>query len=154
MRFDCLCLSCVTEAVAERRWGTSGQRLTQPVAPIRGWAPVLCKDQTWPFLVWLVFCWFFFFPLVFFLQSLPLRWAGGEILSFLDFAIQLMCACLHPTRLMTAAWAWTLTLGCVSVHSMRCQSILHMAMFRYKKDTAIKYSRILNDHFKVGHAYY
>ncbi|NWH50484.1 AFF1 protein, partial [Fregata magnificens] len=31
---------------------------------------------------------------------------------------------------------------------MRCQSILHMAMFRYKKDTAIKYSRILNDHFK------
>ncbi|KFW09355.1 AF4/FMR2 family member 1, partial [Eurypyga helias] len=31
---------------------------------------------------------------------------------------------------------------------MRCQSILHMATFRYKKDTAIKYSRILNDHFK------
>ncbi|XP_050751281.1 AF4/FMR2 family member 1 isoform X1 [Gymnogyps californianus] len=35
-----------------------------------------------------------------------------------------------------------------AVLCMRCQSILHMVMFRYKKDTAIKYSRILNDHFK------
>ncbi|NXS40807.1 AFF1 protein, partial [Balaeniceps rex] len=35
-----------------------------------------------------------------------------------------------------------------AVLCMRCQSILHMTMFRYKKDTAIKYSRILNDHFK------
>ncbi|NXA54895.1 AFF1 protein, partial [Nothocercus julius] len=35
-----------------------------------------------------------------------------------------------------------------AVLCMRCQSILHMAMFRYKKDTAVKYSRILNDHFK------
>ncbi|XP_074084211.1 LOW QUALITY PROTEIN: AF4/FMR2 family member 1 [Macrotis lagotis] len=31
---------------------------------------------------------------------------------------------------------------------MRCQSILYMAMFRCKKDTAIKYSRTLNEHFK------
>uniref|UniRef100_A0A8C3S7Q6 AF4/FMR2 C-terminal homology domain-containing protein n=1 Tax=Chelydra serpentina TaxID=8475 RepID=A0A8C3S7Q6_CHESE len=35
-----------------------------------------------------------------------------------------------------------------AVLCMRCQSILHMAMFRYKKDTAIKYSRTLNEHFK------
>uniref|UniRef100_A0A8B9MAP1 AF4/FMR2 C-terminal homology domain-containing protein n=1 Tax=Accipiter nisus TaxID=211598 RepID=A0A8B9MAP1_9AVES len=35
-----------------------------------------------------------------------------------------------------------------AVLCMRCQSILHMAIFRYKKDTAIKYSRILNDHFE------
>ncbi|XP_010297338.2 AF4/FMR2 family member 1 [Balearica regulorum gibbericeps] len=35
-----------------------------------------------------------------------------------------------------------------AVLCMRCQSILHMAVFRYKKDTAIKYSRILHDHFK------
>ncbi|CAM9127412.1 unnamed protein product, partial [Bubo scandiacus] len=35
-----------------------------------------------------------------------------------------------------------------AVLCMRCQSLLHMAMFRYKKDTALKYSRILNDHFK------
>ncbi|NXK11586.1 AFF1 protein, partial [Herpetotheres cachinnans] len=35
-----------------------------------------------------------------------------------------------------------------AVLCMRCQSILHMSMFRYKKDTAIKYSRILNDYFK------
>uniref|UniRef100_A0A8C8AMX8 AF4/FMR2 family member 1 n=1 Tax=Otus sunia TaxID=257818 RepID=A0A8C8AMX8_9STRI len=35
-----------------------------------------------------------------------------------------------------------------AVLCMRCQSVLHMAMFRYKKDTAMKYSRILNDHFK------
>ncbi|KAM6429665.1 AF4/FMR2 family member 1 [Rhynochetos jubatus] len=35
-----------------------------------------------------------------------------------------------------------------AVLCMRCQSILHMATFGYKKDTAIKYSRILNDHFK------
>ncbi|XP_007495990.1 AF4/FMR2 family member 1 isoform X2 [Monodelphis domestica] len=31
---------------------------------------------------------------------------------------------------------------------LRCQSILYMAMFRCKKDTAIKYSRTLNEHFK------
>ncbi|KAM4807809.1 AF4/FMR2 family member 1 [Rhinophrynus dorsalis] len=31
---------------------------------------------------------------------------------------------------------------------MRCQSVLYMAMFRYKKDTAIKYSRTLGEHFK------
>ncbi|XP_062964817.1 AF4/FMR2 family member 1 isoform X3 [Cynocephalus volans] len=31
---------------------------------------------------------------------------------------------------------------------MRCQSILNMAMFRCKKDVAIKYSRTLNEHFK------
>ncbi|XP_065592705.1 AF4/FMR2 family member 1 isoform X1 [Cyrtonyx montezumae] len=35
-----------------------------------------------------------------------------------------------------------------AVLCMRCQSLLHMAMFRYKRDTAKKYSRILNDHFK------
>ncbi|XP_026703554.1 AF4/FMR2 family member 1-like [Athene cunicularia] len=35
-----------------------------------------------------------------------------------------------------------------AVLCMRCQSLLHMAMFRYKKDAAMKYSRILNDHFK------
>ncbi|KAM5338055.1 AF4/FMR2 family member 1 isoform 3-T3 [Glossophaga mutica] len=31
---------------------------------------------------------------------------------------------------------------------MRCQSILNMAMFRCKKDRAIKYSRTLNEHFQ------
>ncbi|NXJ83609.1 AFF1 protein, partial [Trogon melanurus] len=35
-----------------------------------------------------------------------------------------------------------------AVLCMRCQSILHMAMFQYKKDTAMKYSRVLNEHFK------
>ncbi|NWR35090.1 AFF1 protein, partial [Tachuris rubrigastra] len=35
-----------------------------------------------------------------------------------------------------------------AVLRMRCQSILHMAMFSYKKDTAMRYSRLLNDHFK------
>ncbi|XP_060103069.1 AF4/FMR2 family member 1 isoform X2 [Heteronotia binoei] len=35
-----------------------------------------------------------------------------------------------------------------AVLCMRCQAILYMAMFRYKKDTAIKYSRTLNEHFK------
>ncbi|NXM65035.1 AFF1 protein, partial [Illadopsis cleaveri] len=35
-----------------------------------------------------------------------------------------------------------------AVLQMRCQSILHMAMFGYKKDTAMRYSRLLNDHFK------
>ncbi|NWS99488.1 AFF1 protein, partial [Mionectes macconnelli] len=39
-----------------------------------------------------------------------------------------------------------------AVLRMRCQSILHMAMFGYKKDTAMRYSRLLNDHFKVGHS--
>ncbi|XP_038647656.1 AF4/FMR2 family member 1-like isoform X2 [Scyliorhinus canicula] len=31
---------------------------------------------------------------------------------------------------------------------IRCQSLLFMAMFRFKKDTALKYSRTLNEHFK------
>ncbi|NWV83529.1 AFF1 protein, partial [Dasyornis broadbenti] len=35
-----------------------------------------------------------------------------------------------------------------AVLRMRCQSILHMAMFGYKKDTAMRYSRLLNDYFK------
>ncbi|XP_006867806.1 PREDICTED: AF4/FMR2 family member 1 [Chrysochloris asiatica] len=35
-----------------------------------------------------------------------------------------------------------------AVLCMRCQSILNMAMFRCKKDTAMKYSRALNEHFK------
>ncbi|NXK34808.1 AFF1 protein, partial [Piprites chloris] len=35
-----------------------------------------------------------------------------------------------------------------AVLRMRCQSVLHMAMFGYKKDTAMRYSRLLNDHFK------
>ncbi|XP_070228761.1 AF4/FMR2 family member 1 isoform X2 [Bos mutus] len=34
-----------------------------------------------------------------------------------------------------------------AVLCMRCQSILNMAMFRCKKDMAIKYSRTLNEHF-------
>uniref|UniRef100_A0A672UUL1 ALF transcription elongation factor 1 n=1 Tax=Strigops habroptila TaxID=2489341 RepID=A0A672UUL1_STRHB len=35
-----------------------------------------------------------------------------------------------------------------AVLCMRCQSLLQMAMFRDKKEIAVKYSRILNDHFK------
>ncbi|CAK6432997.1 unnamed protein product [Pipistrellus nathusii] len=35
-----------------------------------------------------------------------------------------------------------------AVLCMRCQSILNMAMFRCKKERAIKYSRALNDHFQ------
>ncbi|XP_072404740.1 AF4/FMR2 family member 1-like isoform X1 [Chiloscyllium punctatum] len=31
---------------------------------------------------------------------------------------------------------------------IRCQSLLFMAMFRFKKDTALKYSRTLTEHFK------
>ncbi|XP_071972632.1 AF4/FMR2 family member 1 isoform X2 [Engystomops pustulosus] len=36
----------------------------------------------------------------------------------------------------------------IAVLCMRCQSVLYMAMFRYKKDTALKYSRTLGEHFK------
>ncbi|KAM8800927.1 AF4/FMR2 family member 1 isoform 2-T2 [Rhynchonycteris naso] len=36
----------------------------------------------------------------------------------------------------------------LAVLCMRCQSILNMAMFRCKKDRAIKYSRTLNEHFE------
>ncbi|XP_021104514.1 AF4/FMR2 family member 1 isoform X2 [Heterocephalus glaber] len=35
-----------------------------------------------------------------------------------------------------------------AVLCMRCQSLLNMAMFRCKKDIAIKYSRTLNEHFR------
>ncbi|XP_058151832.1 AF4/FMR2 family member 1 isoform X2 [Dasypus novemcinctus] len=37
-----------------------------------------------------------------------------------------------------------------AVLCLRCQSILNMALFRCKKDTAIKYSRTLNEHFKIS----
>ncbi|XP_064141652.1 AF4/FMR2 family member 1 isoform X3 [Loxodonta africana] len=37
-----------------------------------------------------------------------------------------------------------------AVLCMRCQSILNMAMFRCKKDTAMKYSRTLSEHFKIS----
>ncbi|XP_058403442.1 LOW QUALITY PROTEIN: AF4/FMR2 family member 1 [Diceros bicornis minor] len=47
--------------------------------------------------------------------------------------------------------ATTPTLGeILAVLCMRCQSILNMAMFRCKKDIAIKYSRTLNEHFKIS----
>lgn len=36
----------------------------------------------------------------------------------------------------------------VFVHSLRCQSLVNMAMFRCKKDIVMKYSRTLSDHFK------
>ncbi|KAG8504317.1 AF4/FMR2 family member 1 [Galemys pyrenaicus] len=36
----------------------------------------------------------------------------------------------------------------VDLINMRCQSLLNMAMFRCKKDIAIKYSRTLNEHFQ------
>ncbi|XP_030046472.1 AF4/FMR2 family member 1 isoform X2 [Microcaecilia unicolor] len=35
-----------------------------------------------------------------------------------------------------------------AVLCMRCQAVLYMAMFRHKKDTAIKHSRSLSEHFK------
>ncbi|KAM6120256.1 AF4/FMR2 family member 1-like [Pterocles gutturalis] len=35
-----------------------------------------------------------------------------------------------------------------AVLCMRCQAILHMAVFRYLKEMAMNYSRILNDHFQ------
>ncbi|XP_054993907.1 AF4/FMR2 family member 1 isoform X2 [Sorex araneus] len=35
-----------------------------------------------------------------------------------------------------------------AVLCLRCQSLLHMAMFRCKKDTVLKYSRALNEHFQ------
>ncbi|XP_061301158.1 AF4/FMR2 family member 1-like [Pezoporus flaviventris] len=40
-----------------------------------------------------------------------------------------------------------------TVLCMRCLSLLNMALFRGKKETAAKYSSILNDHFKVGHRF-
>ncbi|NXP70652.1 AFF1 protein, partial [Ramphastos sulfuratus] len=33
---------------------------------------------------------------------------------------------------------------------MRCQALLHMAVFQYKRETAVKYCRVLSDLFKVG----
>nr|XP_013007370.1 AF4/FMR2 family member 1 isoform X3 [Cavia porcellus] len=37
-----------------------------------------------------------------------------------------------------------------AVLCMRCQSLLNMAMFRCKKDIAVKYSRTLNEHFRTS----
>lgn len=36
----------------------------------------------------------------------------------------------------------------LSVLCLRCQSLLNMALFRCKKDTVLKYSRALNEHFQ------
>uniref|UniRef100_A0AAY4ERL5 AF4/FMR2 C-terminal homology domain-containing protein n=1 Tax=Denticeps clupeoides TaxID=299321 RepID=A0AAY4ERL5_9TELE len=37
-----------------------------------------------------------------------------------------------------------------AVLCMKCQSLLQMAMFRYKREAALKYSRTLTDHFKIS----
>lgn len=151
MWFGCPCLSCVSETVAEHGWGTSGWGLTQLLAPLRAWAPVYMKDQRRPFLSFfplgfLVFVFFFtksFFIMIRRRRNFELSWPSSRTKL-----------CLPPSLKADEGWAQRLTLGCVSVHSMRCQSILHMAMFGYKKDTAMRYSRLLNDHFKVGHRYH
>lgn len=96
---------------------------------------------------------FFLSPVIFFTKSffIMVRRRTDFELSWLSSRAEV---CLPPSHKAGEGWAQTLTLGCVSVHSMRCQSILHMAMFGYKKDTAMRYSRLLNDHFKVGHRYH
>ncbi|XP_066566996.1 AF4/FMR2 family member 1 [Amia ocellicauda] len=38
----------------------------------------------------------------------------------------------------------------IAVLCMRCQSLLQMAMFRYKREAALKYSRTLTEHFKIS----
>lgn len=85
MWFGCPCLSCVTEAVAEQGWGTSGCRLIQPLAPLRAWAPVCMKDQRSPILVSCFPSWFFFHKVVFhhdqkeekFWAFLTFQWSWG-----------------------------------------------------------------------------
>uniref|UniRef100_A0A8C8SAV1 AF4/FMR2 family member 1 n=1 Tax=Pelusios castaneus TaxID=367368 RepID=A0A8C8SAV1_9SAUR len=87
-------------------------------------------------------------------------------LSFIEYGIAMECDTLTPKSAYTIftdtidllKFIMTLkpfTDTSASAHEkifavlcMRCQSILHMAMFRYKKDTAVKYSRTLNEHFK------
>lgn len=77
----------VTEAVAEHGWGTSGWGLTQPLAPLRAWAPVCKKDQRRPFLVSFFLSLVILFHKVFFLS-----WSEGEILSLIDLPVELSWA--------------------------------------------------------------
>lgn len=42
--------------------------------------------------------------------------------------------------------SWVTFVSC----SLKCQSLLHMAMFRHKQKTALKYSKTLTDHFNVS----
>uniref|UniRef100_A0A8C0G8H2 ALF transcription elongation factor 1 n=1 Tax=Chelonoidis abingdonii TaxID=106734 RepID=A0A8C0G8H2_CHEAB len=73
-------------------------------------------------------------------------------LSFIEYGIAVESDALTPKSFFPFIICITLVVGTpVTVEDpvvMRCQSILHMAMFRYKKDTAVKYSRTLNEHFK------
>ncbi|XP_068949648.1 AF4/FMR2 family member 1 isoform X3 [Petaurus breviceps papuanus] len=61
----------------------------------------------------------------------------SDTVDFIKFILSLNLDCLPSSQEKI-----------FTVLCMRCQSILYMAMFRCKKDTAIKYSRTLNEHFK------
>lgn len=60
--------------------------------------------------------------------------------------------CTVVSFLGTSASASTLSVKMTEVRlcsSLKCQSVLHMAMFHHKQRTAIKYSKTLMDHFSV-----
>ncbi|KAF7252508.1 AF4/FMR2 family member 1 [Varanus komodoensis] len=73
----------------------------------------------------------------------------GKAFRYLDAALSFIeCGIAMESDPFPPKPAYTMFAETIDLINMRCQAILYMAMFRYKKDTAIKYSRTLNEHFK------
>ncbi|ETE67524.1 AF4/FMR2 family member 1, partial [Ophiophagus hannah] len=73
----------------------------------------------------------------------------GKAFKYLEAALSFIeCGIAMESDPLSPKPAYTMFAETIELINMRCQAILYMAMFRYKKDTAIKYSRTLNEHFK------
>ncbi|KAK1787459.1 hypothetical protein P4O66_002935 [Electrophorus voltai] len=73
----------------------------------------------------------------------------GKAFSYLDAAMSFVeSGIAMETDPQTPKSAYTMFSETVDLISMRCQSLLQMAMFRCKRDSALKYMRMLTDHFK------
>ncbi|EPY77194.1 hypothetical protein CB1_001299009 [Camelus ferus] len=72
----------------------------------------------------------------------------GKAFKYLEAALSFIeCGIAMELEGPASRSAYSIYSETVDLINMRCQSILNMAMFRCKKDTAIKYSRTLNEHF-------
>ncbi|KAB0395880.1 hypothetical protein E2I00_000482, partial [Balaenoptera physalus] len=72
----------------------------------------------------------------------------GKAFKYLEAALSFIeCGIAMELESPASKSACSIYAETLDLINMRCQSILNMAMFRCKKDIAIKYSRTLNEHF-------
>lgn len=83
--------ACPCFGHVEQSWGAAGQGHIQPLASIRGWAPVSLKCGPSSFFFFFLLCDFFHWV---FISEMS---RTGEILRSLEFAERPTGACPHPT---------------------------------------------------------